>query len=85
MGRRHGLGEKGLSVSGFSAKGGLVVFEELAPRDRQDGEACWLFVIHALVLSLDETHSAIRLCTSWGTKPEYVDEFCRDLRALVQR
>lgn len=41
--------------------------------------------VYAYQHRVDETHSAIRLCTSWGTKPEYVDEFCRDLRALVQR
>lgn len=60
MGRRHGLGEKGLSVSGFSAKGDLVVFEELAPHDRQVGEALWLFVIHALVLSASPGVTAVQ-------------------------
>lgn len=34
---------------------------------------------------VDETHSAIRLCTSWGTRPEFVDEFCRDLKLLAGR
>ena len=28
---------------------------------------------------VDDTHRAIRLCTSWGTREENVDAFCRDL------
>ncbi len=34
---------------------------------------------------VDDTHSCIRLCTSWGTRPEFVDEFCEDLRRLAAR
>ena len=29
------------------------------------------------------TESAVRLCTSWATKPEQVEAFCRDLKALT--
>ena len=29
------------------------------------------------------TMSAIRLCTSWATKPEHIDAFCADLKALA--
>lgn len=31
---------------------------------------------------VDETHRAIRICTSWATKQENVDELCRDLAVL---
>ena len=30
------------------------------------------------------TMSAIRLCTSWATKPEHIDAFCADLKALAR-
>ena len=33
---------------------------------------------------VDEHNSAIRLCTSWATKPEHVQAFCADLRSLVK-
>ena len=32
---------------------------------------------------VSDTMSAVRLCTSWATKPEHVEAFCRDLKALV--
>ncbi len=32
---------------------------------------------------VDETHSAIRLCTSWATSPEAVSAFCRDLKEVL--
>lgn len=32
---------------------------------------------------LDEESSVIRLCTSWATRPEAVDELCAILRAMV--
>ena len=32
---------------------------------------------------VDETHSAVRFCTSWATKQNCVDAFCADLKALV--
>lgn len=32
---------------------------------------------------VDESHRAVRFCTSWATKEENVDEFCRDLKALL--
>lgn len=41
--------------------------------------------VYSYQCRIDETHSAVRLCTSWGTRPEFVDEFCRDLRALAAR
>lgn len=31
---------------------------------------------------MDETHSAIRICTSWATKEENVDALCRDILAI---
>ena len=31
---------------------------------------------------VDETHRAVRFCTSWATKEENVDALCSDLRAL---
>ena len=32
---------------------------------------------------VSDTMSAVRLCTSWATKPEDVESFCRDLKALA--
>ena len=32
---------------------------------------------------VDETHSAIRLCTSWATKDENVEALCSDIRAIM--
>ncbi len=32
---------------------------------------------------VNESMSAIRLCTSWATKPEHVRAFCADLKALT--
>ena len=32
---------------------------------------------------VDETHRAVRFCTSWATKEADVDALCRDLRSLV--
>lgn len=32
---------------------------------------------------VDESHRAVRFCTSWATKEENVDELCRDLKALL--
>ena len=31
---------------------------------------------------VDESHTAIRICTSWATKEENVDELIRDLKAM---
>lgn len=47
-------------MSGSSAKGHLVMFEELAPCDRQDGEASWLFVIHPLACLASHCVTATR-------------------------
>ena len=33
---------------------------------------------------VDETHRAVRFCTSWATKDEDVTELCRDLRAYSE-
>ena len=33
---------------------------------------------------VSDTMSAVRLCTSWATKPEHVEAFCRDLKALAE-
>lgn len=33
---------------------------------------------------VDETHSAVRFCTSWATEEAAVEELCRDLSVLVQ-
>ena len=32
---------------------------------------------------VDETHRAVRFCTSWATLPENVSKFCADLKALM--
>lgn len=32
---------------------------------------------------VDETHSAIRFCTSWATKDENVEALCRDILAIM--
>ena len=32
---------------------------------------------------VDETHSAIRICTSWATKDENVEALCSDIRAIM--
>ena len=32
---------------------------------------------------MDETHSAIRLCTNWATLQQSIDEFCYDLEELT--
>lgn len=32
---------------------------------------------------IDDTHSAVRFCTSWATKPEAVDELVRDIGAVL--
>jgi len=32
---------------------------------------------------VDETHSAIRFCTSWATKDENVDALCADIAAVM--
>jgi len=32
---------------------------------------------------VDATHRAVRFCTSWATKAENVDKFCRDLKELL--
>ncbi len=34
---------------------------------------------------VDDTHSAIRLCTSWATREADVDRFCADLSALTRQ
>ena len=31
---------------------------------------------------IDNSHSAIRFCTSWATRPENVDALCQDIRSL---
>ncbi|MBQ8833691.1 MAG: low specificity L-threonine aldolase [Oscillospiraceae bacterium] len=33
---------------------------------------------------VDESHRAVRFCTSWATRPENVEELCRDLRGLCR-
>ena len=33
---------------------------------------------------VDENHSAIRICTSWATKPESVDKLCCDLKSIFK-
>ena len=33
---------------------------------------------------VDETHRAVRFCTSWATKPEAVDALCAELRRLTR-
>lgn len=32
---------------------------------------------------IDETHSAVRICTSWATKQDAVEQLCGDLRELL--
>lgn len=32
--------------------------------------------------AIDELHSAVRLCTSWATKEEYVEQLVADIKAL---
>ena len=32
---------------------------------------------------VDETHTAVRICTSWATREENVDALIADLRKLV--
>ena len=34
---------------------------------------------------IDEGHHAIRLCTSWATRPENVEALCSDLRRLLMK
>jgi len=34
---------------------------------------------------VDETHSAIRFCTSWATAPESVEQLCSDLRKIFNK
>ena len=34
---------------------------------------------------VDETHRAVRICTSWATDSENVEKLCRDLDALLQK
>ena len=34
---------------------------------------------------VDETHRAVRFCTSWATKEESVDALCIRLRQLLGR
>ena len=34
---------------------------------------------------VDDTHRAVRFCTSWATKEENVAELCRDLEALCRK
>lgn len=48
-----------------------VVLEELAKK--------YVFCEQARI---DETHRAVRFCTSWATKEENVEELCRDLQRL---
>lgn len=33
---------------------------------------------------VDEAHSAVRFCTSWATKPEDVEQLCKDIDKLCQ-
>ena len=33
---------------------------------------------------IDDTHSAVRFCTSWATKREHVDALCADIRAWTE-
>ena len=32
---------------------------------------------------VDETHRAVRFCTSWATKEENVEQLCADLQRLL--
>ncbi|HAX73774.1 MAG TPA: low specificity L-threonine aldolase [Firmicutes bacterium] len=32
--------------------------------------------------AVNETHTAVRICTSWATKPEYVEILVKDIKAL---
>ena len=32
---------------------------------------------------VDETHSAVRLCTSWATTDENVDALCKDIASVM--
>ena len=32
---------------------------------------------------VDESHRAVRFCTSWATKEENVEQLCADLRTLL--
>lgn len=32
---------------------------------------------------MDETHRAVRICTSWATRDEHVDALCADMQAVV--
>ena len=34
---------------------------------------------------MDETHCAVRFCTSWATKEEHVEMLLADIRALLDR
>ena len=34
---------------------------------------------------VDQAHSAVRLCTSWATRKDAVDQFCADLLAAVDK
>lgn len=34
-------------------------------------------------IRMDESHRAVRFCTSWATKKENVDALCADLRLLL--
>lgn len=34
---------------------------------------------------VDDTHRAVRFCTSWATKPEHVDALCDELRRIANR
>ena len=34
---------------------------------------------------VDETHRAVRFCTSWATTQENVDALCRDLKKLLKK
>ena len=39
---------------------------------------------YSYIQRMDETHSAVRFCTSWATREEYVDQLIEDIRVLVQ-
>lgn len=39
---------------------------------------------YSYIQRMDETHSAVRFCTSWATREEHVDQLIEDIRALVQ-
>ena len=67
-------------------------------KERVGFAVCGSFCTHAKVLAalgekyvfceqerVDESHRAVRFCTSWATREEAVDELCADLRLLLKQ